>query len=69
MKTSTLFLITLYQLFFSPLLRYITGTPAACRFSTSCSEYTKQAILNSGIIKGLFLGGKRILHCNPFVNP
>ncbi|OGG14496.1 membrane protein insertion efficiency factor YidD [Candidatus Gottesmanbacteria bacterium RIFCSPHIGHO2_01_FULL_39_10] len=37
----------------------------ACRFIPTCSEYTYQAISNYGIIKGLFLGLKRILKCHP----
>ena len=39
---------------------------AKCRFYTTCSEYTKQAIDKYGIIKGIFKGFKRILKCNPF---
>lgn len=36
-----------------------------CRFVPSCSEYTYLAVQKYGVIKGLFLGGKRILRCNP----
>ena len=36
-----------------------------CRFYPTCSEYMKEAILEYGCIKGLFLGIKRILRCNP----
>ncbi len=35
-----------------------------CRFVPSCSEYTYQAVDKYGIIKGLFLGLKRISRCN-----
>ncbi|PIQ67309.1 membrane protein insertion efficiency factor YidD [Candidatus Uhrbacteria bacterium CG_4_10_14_0_2_um_filter_41_7] len=37
-----------------------------CRFYPSCSEYSKQAILKKGAIKGIFLGIWRILRCNPW---
>ena len=37
-----------------------------CKFYPSCSEYTKQAIQKYGAVKGIFLGIKRILRCNPF---
>lgn len=37
-----------------------------CRFVPSCSEYTYEAVKKYGTIKGLFLGFKRILRCNPF---
>ncbi len=61
-------LITLYQKtlsfdhgIFSCLFPY-----GFCRFHPTCSEYLKQAIRKYGLIKGLFLGIKRILHCHPF---
>lgn len=37
-----------------------------CKFYPTCSEYTKQAIQKYGTLKGLFLGIKRIIRCNPF---
>jgi len=37
-----------------------------CRFIPSCSEYTYQAVGKYGVVKGLFLGLKRVLRCNPF---
>lgn len=39
-----------------------------CRFYPSCSEYTRQAVLKKGLVKGSLLGSWRILRCNPF-NP
>ncbi|MDD5166400.1 MAG: membrane protein insertion efficiency factor YidD [Candidatus Omnitrophica bacterium] len=40
--------------------------PCACRFSPSCSEYTKQAIIKYGALKGVYKGIIRLLHCHPF---
>ncbi|MDQ7020604.1 MAG: membrane protein insertion efficiency factor YidD [Candidatus Dojkabacteria bacterium] len=37
----------------------------ACIHYPSCSEYTYEAIDKYGIIKGSYLGGKRVLRCNP----
>ena len=37
-----------------------------CRFEPTCSRYTYQAIERFGVTKGLFLGLKRILKCNPY---
>ena len=37
-----------------------------CKYYPTCSEYTKQAVEKYGCIKGIFLGIKRILRCNPF---
>lgn len=38
----------------------------SCRFTPTCSEYTYQAVEKYGPLKGLFLGTKRIISCNPW---
>jgi uncharacterized protein len=55
-----LILLKIYKRCISPLL------PCACRFEPSCSVYMYQAIKRKGILKGLALGAKRLLRCNPF---
>jgi len=57
------FFIDLYKLTLSPLLRLLFGD--GCRFSPTCSEYTKQAILKFGVTRGVGLGVKRVIKCNP----
>ena len=37
-----------------------------CIYTPTCSQYTKEAILEFGAIKGSFMGLKRILRCHPF---
>ena len=37
-----------------------------CRFTPTCSNYAKEAILTYRSIKGTFLAIKRILKCNHF---
>ncbi|MBQ3311349.1 membrane protein insertion efficiency factor YidD [bacterium] len=58
-KKILLSLIKVYQ-FFSKF------TPPVCRFTPTCSEYTRQAIEKYGVMKGLWLGVKRIVKCHPF---
>ena len=60
MKTVVLGVIKLYQRFLSPLL------PPSCRFVPSCSRYTYEAIEKYGLLKGGWLGIKRISRCHPF---
>ena len=36
-----------------------------CRYTPTCSEYMIIAIKKHGLIKGIYLGIKRILRCNP----
>lgn len=52
-------LIKFYQYGISPLLG------PRCRFTPTCSQYTYEAIVEHGIVKGIYLGIKRILKCNP----
>lgn len=52
--------IRAYQRYVSPLL------PDSCRFHPSCSQYTLEAIQRYGLLKGMLLGGWRLLRCNPF---
>jgi len=54
-------LINFYQKNISIFLK--TNT---CVFYPSCSEYTKQAIEKYGILKGIYLGFRRILRCHPW---
>jgi putative membrane protein insertion efficiency factor len=37
-----------------------------CLVLPTCSAYTKEAILRYGVIKGVYLGIKRLLRCHPF---
>ncbi len=62
MKYLGMGLIRLYQMTLSKML------PPSCRFEPSCSHYTYEAIDKYGLIKGSWLGFKRILRCNP-LNP
>ncbi|MBU2509170.1 membrane protein insertion efficiency factor YidD, partial [Patescibacteria group bacterium] len=36
-----------------------------CKYTPTCSEYTYQAIGKHGLLKGSWIGFKRILRCNP----
>ncbi len=52
--------IVFYQKFISPIL------PTSCRFYPTCSDYSRQAIEKYGLVRGCWLGIKRILRCHPF---
>ena len=66
MKYFFVFLLSLYQVFISNPLKSIFGIARMCRFSPSCSEFAKQAIMSQGIFKGSLLSVKRIAKCQPF---
>jgi uncharacterized protein len=52
--------IRIYQVTLSPLLG------ANCRHQPSCSQYTIEAILEWGVLKGVWLGIRRISRCHPW---
>ncbi|MBL8132120.1 MAG: membrane protein insertion efficiency factor YidD [Anaerolineae bacterium] len=60
MKTVALALIRFYKRFISPAL------PSSCRYEPTCSVYTYQAIEKYGVLKGGWMGVKRISRCHPF---
>ena len=53
-------LIWFYRHCISPL------TPAACRYTPTCSQYAVEAIKKYGPFRGGWLAFKRILRCNPW---
>ncbi len=55
-----LFLIRLYRLTISPLLGL------TCRFYPPCSVYMMEALKKYGLLKGSWLGLKRLCKCHPW---
>jgi putative membrane protein insertion efficiency factor len=53
-------IIKFYQYLLSPVL----GNK--CRYLPSCSEYYIESLKIHGLLKGTFLGMKRMLSCQPF---
>ena len=59
MRQCALSMITLYQCCISPWLG------SCCRFTPTCSEYTKEAIISHGLLKGVKQGIMRLIRCRP----
>ncbi len=53
-------LIKGYRYFISPMLG------SNCRFYPTCSSYTLEAIERYGVLRGGWLGIRRILRCHPY---
>jgi putative membrane protein insertion efficiency factor len=60
MKRAALWAIWLYQKAISPYL------PSACRYTPTCSHYSQEAIQRHGLIKGSWLGLRRLARCQPW---
>jgi putative membrane protein insertion efficiency factor len=55
-----LFALRCYKAYLSVLF---AGT---CRFEPTCSQYAYQAIERFGVLRGVWLGSKRLARCHPF---
>ncbi|GGE99613.1 hypothetical protein SAMN05443634_102253 [Chishuiella changwenlii] len=53
-------LVRFYQLAISPWLG------SNCRYQPTCSSYMIDALKEHGLLKGLWLGTKRIVRCHPW---
>lgn len=52
--------LRLYKRFISPLF------PPSCRYVPTCSEYMYDAVAKYGVLKGGWMGLKRLSRCHPF---
>lgn len=59
-KSIVLKLLRLYQRTISPLLG------SNCIYQPTCSQYTVEAIEKHGVLRGGWLGAKRVSRCHPF---
>ncbi len=60
MKPLVLAAIWLYQ---RAISRFI---PSSCRYRPTCSHYSMEAVERYGVVKGGWVGLKRLVRCNPW---
>ena len=73
MKTVTFILIMIKIIFIAPVIlavriyQWIISPlfPPSCRHTPTCSVYTIEALKEWGLLKGLYLGIRRVLSCRP----
>lgn len=59
MRRLAIGVIRIYQLIISPFLG------PACRYDPSCSRYATEAIEKYGLLRGGWMGIKRLFRCHP----
>ena len=59
MKRIGIGMIKLYRIVFAWM-------PSSCRYEPTCSRYTEQAIERYGLLRGSWMGAKRIARCQPW---
>jgi|TARA_B100001093_G_C26345257_1_gene807841 putative membrane protein insertion efficiency factor len=63
MSKLIIFLITIVIKFYKYFISSALGH--RCRYLPSCSDYFLEALNTFGVIKGSYIGLKRILRCHP----
>ncbi|HEX8296641.1 MAG TPA: membrane protein insertion efficiency factor YidD [Chthoniobacteraceae bacterium] len=59
--------IRAYQWLISPILETLGGGPGSgCRFEPTCSHYFLEACETHGVLRGSWLGLKRLARCHPW---
>lgn len=59
-RRAAIAVIDVYRRLLRPIL------PPACRFHPTCSDYCAEAIERHGVTRGIGLGLRRLLRCQPF---
>ena len=60
MRSAALLLIRLYKITLSPLFA------GSCRYTPGCADYMSEAIARFGVLRGGWIGAKRLCRCHPF---
>ncbi len=60
MRELVILSLRFYKRWISPFL------PSACRFHPTCSDYMRLAVEKHGVVRGVWLGLRRLSKCHPF---
>ncbi len=60
------FFIRIYQATLSPMFSWMAGPGMGCRFQPTCSHYFLEAVETHGVLRGSWLGLRRLGRCHPW---
>jgi putative membrane protein insertion efficiency factor len=60
------FSLRVYKIALSPLLHFLCGPCAGCRYAPTCSVYALEAVAVHGVVRGGWLAVKRMCRCHPW---
>ncbi len=66
MRLIVRFFIRAYQVTISPVLSALGGPGSGCRFQPTCSHYFLEAVETHGVMRGSWLGLRRLGRCQPW---
>ena len=66
MRALLIILVRAYQWAISPLIHWIAGPGAGCRFTPTCSRYAVEALERHGALRGGVLATRRLCRCHPW---
>lgn len=66
MKTLIRIAIMGYKKFISPVIHFAGGPGSGCRYTPTCSMYFLEAVEKHGVLRGSWMGLKRIGRCHPW---
>lgn len=59
-------LVSLYRKILSPFLHAAVGPAYGCRFTPTCSQYFGDALEEHGVLRGGWIGLRRVCRCHPW---
>ena len=65
-RRAVVLLLRALRLALVPFESMTSATPRLCRYEPSCSRYAEEAVVEHGVVRGLWLAARRVGRCHPW---